>query len=154
MNFLTRLFGKNEELKQCPRCLGKGHVDLNDIKRLNRELQWNPGQCAYCNGSGKVDSKIESTVPVDAAYLVLNLTEHERKKVINGHPDAIERGKKYEEAVHTFINQITYLHFEGRLTPAQIARFFLIGDNETDNAEKRQEMIDYIQRVIEKRSGR
>ena len=24
----------------CPRCLGKGFVDLNDIKRLDRKKDW------------------------------------------------------------------------------------------------------------------
>ena len=41
---------------ECPRCLGKKHVDQDDIIRLNREEQWLPGPCAYCNELGIVDS--------------------------------------------------------------------------------------------------
>ena len=33
----------------CPRCLGKGFVDLNDIKRLDREDYWGQGYCRYCD---------------------------------------------------------------------------------------------------------
>jgi len=53
--------------KECPRCLGKGNVDWDDIKRLKRESDWEPGPCAYCHGSGKVDQNIVDQVPVDAS---------------------------------------------------------------------------------------
>lgn len=152
MNLFNRLFGRNQNLIECPRCLGKGLVDWDDIKRLNQELKWIPGKCAYCNGTGKVDSGIESNVPVDASYLVINLHEEERKRIINGNPDAIERGKQYEDAVDNFIEQITYLHFEGGLTPLQIAKFFLIGNNDSNESKREEEdLIDYIEEVIEKK---
>jgi len=153
MSIFSRLFSKDHNLKECPRCLGKGLVDWDDIKRLHQELKWIPGVCAYCNGTGKVDTNIESNVPVDASYLVVNLEETERELILKGHPDAIERGKQYEDAVNNFINQIAYLYFEGGLTPLQISKFFLIGKNDSDNYEKeQQDMIDYVERVIEKRS--
>ena len=151
MSLFNRLFSRNEDLKECPRCLGKGQVDWDDIKRLNQNLKWIPGKCAYCNGTGKVDKRIESNVSVDASYLVIGLEEEERKRIINGHPDAIERGKQFEDAVDNFIDQIAYLHFEGGLTPLQIAKFFLIGKNDSDEYEKEErELIDYVERVIEK----
>jgi hypothetical protein len=109
--------------------------------------------CAYCNGTGKVDCGIESNVPVDASYLVANVDEAERKRILEGHPDAIERGKQYEDAVNSFINQIAYLYFEGGLTALQISKFFLIGKDDLDNYEKeQQDMIDYVEHVIEMRS--
>ena len=133
--------------------MGKGHVDWDDIKRLNQELKWAPGKCAYCNGVGEVANGIESNVPVDASYLVLNLEEEERKRIINGNPDAIERGKQDEDAIDNFIDQIAYLHFECGLTPSQIAKFFLIGIDDPDTYVKEErELIDYVERVIEKRS--
>jgi hypothetical protein len=48
--------------------------------------------CAYCSGTGKVHRGIESNVPVDASYLVVNLEEAERKRILEGHPDAIDGG--------------------------------------------------------------
>lgn len=155
MNIFSRLFSRNQGLKQCPRCLGKGQVDWGDITRLKQELKWNPGKCAYCNGKGKVNSGVESNVPVDASYLVINLEEEERKRIINGHPDAIERGKQYEDRVNNFIDQITYLHFEGNLTPLQITTFFLIGQNDSDEYDKEaRELIDYVERVIKKKHNK
>jgi hypothetical protein len=154
MNLFRELFGGERSSKQCPRCLGKGHVDLNDIKRLNQELKWAPGLCAYCNGAGKVSTKIEENVPVDASYLVINLHEEERKKIINGHPDAIERGKKHEDAVDDFIARISYLHFETGLTPLQIARFYLLDKKDSDSYESEiQEFVDYVESVIEKNTS-
>lgn len=151
MSIFNKLFSKNQNLKTCPRCLGKGHVNWDDIKRLKQELKWIPGECAYCNGTGKVESNIENNVPVEASYLVINLEEAERKRIIYGHPDAIERGKRYEDAVDNFIEQISYLHFEAGLTSLQIATFFLIGKNDSDKSDKEQEeLIDYIEKVIEK----
>jgi antitoxin component YwqK of YwqJK toxin-antitoxin module len=57
----------------CPRCLGKGHVDTLDIKRLNKELYWAPGPCVYCDGSGKVDKLKLEIVSVDEAGLTTDL---------------------------------------------------------------------------------
>lgn len=153
MNLFERLFGTKKSLKECPRCLGKGHVDWDDIKRLNQELKWIPGTCAYCSGIGKIDQRVENNVPVDASYLVINLTEEERKEIINGHPDAIERGKQHEDRIEDFINQIAYLHFETHLTPMQIATFFLIGKEDLDSYESdKLEFVDYVERVINKKS--
>jgi hypothetical protein len=49
-------FDKEQENQKmiCPRCLGKGFVDLNDIKRLGMETRWEQGACPYCGGQGNV----------------------------------------------------------------------------------------------------
>jgi len=39
----------------CPRCYGKGFVDLNDIKRLGMEQERGQGFCQYCEGKGEVE---------------------------------------------------------------------------------------------------
>lgn len=39
----------------CPRCFGKGFVDLDDIKRLGMEQKWGQGFCRYCEGEGEVE---------------------------------------------------------------------------------------------------
>jgi hypothetical protein len=140
MSLFKWMFGNNHALKECPRCLGKGHVDWDDIKRLDQELKWIPGTCAYCNGRGKVDDKIESNVPVDASYLVINLSEADRKKIINGDPDALEWGNQFDEQFDSFINQIVHLHFEKGLDSSQIAKFFMKAKENSDSYEtKKQE---------------
>jgi hypothetical protein len=153
MSLFKWIFGSNRVLKECPRCLGKGHVDWNDIKRLDQELKWIPGACAYCNGRGKVDDKIESNVPVDASYLVINLPEADRKKIINGHPDALELGKQFDEQFDSFIDQIVLMHFDKGLDSSQIASFFMKAkENSKSYKIDKQELVQYVERVIEKKS--
>ncbi len=41
--------------KFCPRCVGKGFVDENDIKRLKSGYNWTSGVCGFCKGTGYVD---------------------------------------------------------------------------------------------------
>ncbi len=45
---------KKRKSMTCPRCYGKGFVDLNDIKRLGMEGRWSQGYCKYCDGEGDV----------------------------------------------------------------------------------------------------
>lgn len=77
MIFLKRLLAFFSGSIQCPRCLGKGHVDENDIKRLQRELTWLPGTCAYCDGKRKVNRKILSRVAVLQLHHDLQLDVHQ-----------------------------------------------------------------------------
>ena len=81
---------------ECPRCLGKKHVDKADIERLNRQNEWLPGPCAYCEEKGFVDSNTSENIPVDKvdiAYkagleeLISSLYEKTIKLVIDGKND-------------------------------------------------------------------
>lgn len=71
MNIINWLFSRNRV--SCPRCFGKGHVDIEDIKRLKMELFWGIGTCAYCKGSGKVSKKMTEKLSADLAYLTTDL---------------------------------------------------------------------------------
>jgi hypothetical protein len=56
----------NDNQVTCPRCLGKGFVDDDDIKRLNHVGEWLEGTCAYCDGIGIVDKeKLSQFDPAD-----------------------------------------------------------------------------------------
>ena len=100
MNFLSRLFKKLSTPIQltCPRCLGKGQVDSADIDRLNMQGKWEPGSCAYCNGSGAVDESFLSKVPVNATDLTSDLSTGERDTLIdrysNNEPDPLLQKRK------------------------------------------------------------
>lgn len=81
----TRLFKRTTASPAitCPRCQGKGHVDEADIIRLNRQGEWKPGRCAYCNGSGTVDEQLPERVSVDSRYLTANLSPYVRDAIVN-----------------------------------------------------------------------
>ena len=93
---------------ECPRCLGKGHVDEADIARLKKELIWAPGKCAYCNGNGKVPPDRIDKVDPDFLYLTTDLPSWERHKVINGDKEALDRAKQFEAAINNFIDEIQH----------------------------------------------
>lgn len=156
MNLLKRIFGSTPPQKECPRCLGKGHVDWDDIARLKQQLKWKPGPCAYCNGSGKIDHRIEQNVPVDASYLVNDLTKDERKRIINGNPDAIEAGMRWNDLMEASIQRICHMHFEDGLTSEQIVDFFLKTrpDGSDFNQQEKKDLADYVERVIKHKSGK
>ncbi len=151
MNFITKLFQKQKI--DCPRCLGKGNVDWEDIRRLRKELRWAPGQCAYCNGTGKVSPGTVSALNVDNTYLTVDLPPEERKRLLDGDKGAIQRANQYETQVDDFIKQIDYLHFVGGLDSGKIAEFYFLPESESGKSQtEKQELIEYIEKVIVNRN--
>lgn len=153
MSLFDRLFGKRVPLIQCPRCLGKGHVDIDDIKGLKKELKWQPGSCAYCEGRGKVKPEMLNKVAVDETYLTTDLSREERQRLIDRDAEALGRGRIFEEETIRFIREINFLHSIGKLDPEKIAEFYLKArfTEEWDKQfyeQKNKELIDYINRVI------
>ena len=55
---------------KCPRCLGKGNVDLQDIERLNRNGDWSAGPCRYCDSKGQVDVEFSKKVSANALFII------------------------------------------------------------------------------------
>ena len=147
MKFFQRLFKRTNDSVDCPRCLGKGHVDIDDIKRLGNELRWNPGKCAYCNGAGKVEPELISKVAVSEPYLTNNLPNAERNRVINRDKAAVERAKLRKVNSDLVIQQIKELYFVKNLDVEQIAEFYLQSTPEWDIQQKNA-MVEYISRVI------
>ena len=146
MNFFNSLSGK--KLTDCPRCLGKGQIDIDDIKRLKRELKWVPGKCAYCNGNGKVDSALPEKLPADFAYLTTNLTDDERKRVLKKDSGAMLRAEAFDNQTDAFIMQVEYLYFQCNLDYNKIADFFLLPRQASEVPfSERTEMIDYIRDI-------
>jgi len=152
MSFFNRLLGQNPSI-QCPRCLGKGHVDWDDIKRLKQELRWRPGKCAYCKGKGKVSPGLINKVAVDTSYLTSDLPIVEQQRVLGNESGAMKRASLFDTKINTVIDQILYLHFICKLDADKIADFYLLANirelyaNGTYESEK-EELIDYVNRVI------
>jgi hypothetical protein len=144
---INRIFRRN--MVDCPRCLGKGNVDIDDIKRLKKVLVWLPGKCAYCNGISKVPFDRLEKVSVDLEYLITDLPSLERHKVINGDKDTLKRASEYTESLQNFIKQIEHLYYIENMEPNEIAIdiFHKQGRFEYSTIEK-QELINYVEKVI------
>ena len=147
MNLINRIFRRN--MVDCPRCLGKGMVDLEDIKRLNKELFWAPGKCAYCNGIGKVPPDRPEKVNTDFEYLTTDLASCERHKVINGDHDALKRANEFKDLIQNIIEEIEQLYYIENKESSEIAEYIFHkqGRHVFSQSEK-QELIDYIEKVI------
>ncbi|MEP6844779.1 MAG: hypothetical protein ABI861_02200 [Panacibacter sp.] len=150
MSLISKLFGGQKI--DCPRCLGKGEVDRDDIKRFNKELKWIPGKCAYCYGTGKVSSRMASKVKADNTYLTTDIPQEERKRLFNADFGAIQRADYYDAQIDNFIKRIEYLYFVGNIDAHKIADFYLIPKPDSEiTVEERQEIFEYVEKVIEKK---
>lgn len=151
MSFFRNLFTAPKIT--CPRCLGKGDVDGDDIRRLHMELEWGPGTCAYCDGSGKVPEGTEKKVAVNESYLTTDLALADRLRLRSGDPLLKEKSRAYHEAHQTFRIQVLYLHNTGKLTPEEIATFFLLSKpaglrNEQTDMQEKNELVEYLHKLI------
>lgn len=150
---LINLFKKPTE--KCPRCLGKGFVDNNDIERLNKKLEWAPGKCAYCNGIGKVHLQTISTVPVNLSYLTVERPKIERWKILLGNKNAIKRAEIYQENLNDFIDHIVKQYFVENIDFETIADLhFARFEKKEVSIKERKEFLEYIEKVVELNSGK
>lgn len=148
MSFINKLFNKPKV--DCPRCLAKGSVDWDDIKRLGKELKWLPGECAYCNGAGKVFSKMLSKLSADTTYLTTDISQDEREKLINNDSEALKRAGYYDKEINGFIKQIEYLYFTANLDVNMITEFYLISTTEPEmSVIEKEEFVNYVMRIID-----
>ncbi|SFD09745.1 hypothetical protein [Flavobacterium phragmitis] len=135
---------------ECPRCLGKGFVDWEDIVRLKRQLKWVPAPCAYCNATGKVEKEMLSKVAVDCVYLTIDLPESVIEKIKDGDPETIEKGRQRERFVDHIIQYAEELYLKQNMDAESIANLYL--STEEENAAfsvTKEELIKYFQGVIE-----
>jgi len=118
MSLFSRFFKKPTQ--ECPRCLGKGNVDWEDIKRLKKELKWLPAKCAYCNGVGKIHSTNASKSLAENTYLSIDLTNSERNKLLKSKDDALNRSKLYDEFLDEMIMEIEHYYFVDKMSIEEI----------------------------------
>jgi len=134
---------------ECPRCLGKGFVDWEDIIRLNRQLKWVPAPCAYCNATGRVEKEILNKVAVDCMYLTIDLPESVIDKIKDGDQETIEKGKQRELFVDSLIQYAEHHYVTQNMDAESIATLYLKTEAEKANfSVTKEELIKYIQGVI------
>lgn len=135
---------------ECPRCLGKGFVDWEDIIRLNRQLKWVPAPCAYCDAAGKVHEEMLSKVAVDCMYLTIDLPESVIEKIKEGDKETIEKGQQRELFIDQLIQYAAHHYLNKNMDAESIANLYLSTEEESALfSVTREELIQYIQGVIE-----
>ncbi len=149
MSFINKIFGQPSSKIECPRCLGKGYVTNDDIKRLRRELKWKAGSCAYCNGTGKVKADLPEKTPVDTTYLSTDIPAREAIKLQNGDKEALIRAKQLDIDLDNLIKEIEYFYFDDKMDINQIANYYFAKyPNAYVNEYAKKELIEFIQKVI------
>ena len=148
-NKLIREIDSRENKIQCPRCLGKGHVDNEDIKRLKKELYWVPGSCAYCEGIGSVTSDFVNSVKVDEAYLTVDLSSEERIKFLLKDNEAVERSKMFKSVIEYLKDTVIRLYSLENKNINEITEAIL-NDLEISNSDEVKELKEFIETVIKK----
>ena len=150
MSFLRNIFRSNSPKIECPRCLGKGFVNMEDIKRLKREFKWKPGSCAYCNGTGKVKSETIKKIPVDTSYLTTDQPAKEAIKLLRGDKDALERAKQFDVELDSIIAEIKNFYFKEGWDISKIAKYYFEKfPNAFAEEYHRDEMMEYIKGVVQ-----
>lgn len=148
MMLFKSLFNKSS--LECPRCLGTGFVDWDDIHRLNRILKWAPGPCAYCLGSGKVTQEMISKVPVDYTYLTIDLPESEMDKIKEGDEETLEKGRVHELFLDNLIKYVENHYLTNNMDAQGIANLYLTTEDETALFSlERENLVQYIEKIIE-----
>lgn len=148
MTFFNFLFRKSNV--ECPRCLGKTFVDLDDIQRLNKVLKWTPAPCAYCYGSGKVTKDMLLKVPVDYTYLTIDLPESEMDKIKEGHEETLEKGRIHELFLDNLIKYAQHHYLNNDMNAENIADLYLRTENETALFTlERKNVIQYFEKIID-----
>jgi DNA-binding transcriptional ArsR family regulator len=148
-NKLIREIDSRKNKIQCPRCLGKGHVDNEDIKRLKKEFYWAPGPCAYCEGIGSVTSDIINSVEVDEAYLTFDLSPVERTKFLLKDNEAVERSKMFKSVIEYLKDTVIRLYSLENKNINEITEAIL-NDLEISNSDEVKELKEFIETVIKK----
>lgn len=153
MSFFGKFFKRSNDQITCPRCLGKGYVDENDIKRLKKEMQWLPGNCAYCNGLKTVDADLVNKVPVDLSYLTTELSATERRKLKSNDEDAMQRASNHDATINEFVAHVVQLYFVENMEVEEITEHFLqpkpISASENKQYQQvKTELMDYIAKII------
>ncbi|SHM45832.1 hypothetical protein [Flavobacterium chilense] len=148
MSFFKFLFGKSKI--ECPRCLGKKFVDWEDIIRLNNQLKWTPGPCAYCNATGKVTEETLAKVAVNNVYLTFDLPESEMEKIKNGDPEMLEKTRLHELFVDNLIKYAEHHYITQNMDAQSIADLYLSTEDESAPfSVERKNLISYIEKIIE-----
>jgi hypothetical protein len=114
------------KLIDCPRCLGKGHVDKQDVIRLRRIFFWIPGpHCAFCNGLKRVELSFASRVNADDWFITSDLSLVMYQKYIDKDPELLAQLEAQEHYIQSISNLIIQYHYRLKLSKEDTRKIIL-----------------------------
>ena len=131
-------------LIDCPRCLGKGHVDIQDIKRLRRELFWEPGPiCAYCDGKKVVELNFATNINADDWFITSDVDQELLQRYLDKDQKVIAEAREMEENIRLIANFIYNLYINEDKNREEIVNLLI-----QDIKITKKEAADYVDHVI------
>ncbi|MEY3050111.1 MAG: hypothetical protein RL365_2149 [Bacteroidota bacterium] len=128
-------FEDKSKLIDCPRCLGKGHVDKQDIIRLRRIFFWVPGpHCAFCNGIKRVELSFASRFNADDWFITSDLSLEMYQKYIDKDPELLAQLEAQEHYIQNISNLIIQYHYRLKLSKEDTRKIIL--DSFGSNSEE------------------
>jgi hypothetical protein len=123
------------KLIDCPRCLGKGHVDKQDVIRLRRIFFWVPGpHCAFCNGIKRVELSFASRFNADDWFITSDLSLEMYQKYIDKDPELLAKLEAQEHYIQNISNLIIQYHYRLKLSKEDTRKIIL--DSFGSNSEE------------------
>jgi hypothetical protein len=105
------------KLIDCPRCLGKGAVDKQDVIRLRRIFFWMPGpHCAFCNGLKRIEMSFASRFNADDWFITSDLSLEMYQKYIDKDPELLAQLEAHENYIVNISNLIIHYHYRLKLS--------------------------------------
>jgi|TARA_B110000908_G_C10011556_1_gene338792 hypothetical protein len=111
----------NNKIINCPRCLGKGFVNKEDIKRLRREFFWIEGpHCAFCDGKKHVKYDFANRFNADDWYITSDLDKGKFQRYLNEDEEILNEIRHTEQYVYYFGNYIMEHHVSRGLSKEKV----------------------------------
>jgi len=114
------------KLIDCPRCLGKGHVDKQDVIRLRRIFFWTPGpHCAFCNGLKRVELSFASRFNANDWFITSDLSLEMYQKYIDKDPELLAQLEGQEHYIQSISQLIIQYHYRLKLSKEDTRKIIL-----------------------------
>ena len=114
------------KLIDCPRCLGKGHVDKQGVIRLRRIFFWTPGpHCAFCNGLKRVELSFASRFNADDWFITSDLSLEMYQKYIDKDPELLAQLEGQEHYIQSISQLIIQYHYRLKLSKEDTRKIIL-----------------------------
>lgn len=127
----------------CPRCLGKGEVNKEDIKRLKREFFWSEGHCAFCDGQKTVQLDFAKRFNADDWYISFDMDKEEYEKYISGDKEMLSWVRHTEKQIY-FIGSFIMDHHISRGLSKEKVLDLLSKELQVPNSEIKESLDEMI----------
>lgn len=139
----------SKKIIDCPRCLGKGSVNKEDIKRLKREFFWIEGpHCAFCDGQKTVQLDFAKRFNADDWYISSDLDKEEYEKYISGDKEMLDWVRHTERQIYFLGHFVMDHHISRGLSKEKVLDLYS-KELQVPNSEMKESLDEMISQIKE-----